>query len=276
MGWDIYTIGKHNLSFIDIASLAQELHQRLHIDIEYGYDVMWRYNERRNMLFFEEGHECKLGVCGSSPAAPHFKLTPNVGYDAFLLKNYFDEHRIIPQFKHPKEKEYFKDDINNFDSNTYNLYNLSRDKNDFDIVNINIYPECVHVGIIMSFRWFGFIECIENNDHFSLEMKDLMEMRRTLKTLYNALGCEKIYFHPDQGSAELIMDCFTQSWHELEEFVSLGSFYDDANLLCRRIGMTSYDKPKIFLANLVELLQSGKPNDLEQTGVLVDDFSDLQ
>lgn len=275
MGWDICTIGKHNLSFKDLASLAQELHQRLHIDIEYGYDVMWRYNERRNMLFFEENHECKLGVCGSSSTAPQFKLTPQVGYDAYLLKNYFDEHHIIPQFKHPKEKKYFKSDIEDFDPNTYFLRNQRINEDDFDIVDVVIYPECVHIGIIMSFRWFGFIECIENNDHLSLEMKDLMEMRRALKTLYNALGCGKIYFHADQGPAEFIMDCYTKSWNELEESVSFGSFYDDAILSDRRLGHEPYTKPKIFIANLARLLQSGKPNVLEQTGVLVDDFSDL-
>lgn len=276
MGWDIYTIGKHNLSFKDIASLAQELHQRLHIDIEYGYDVMWRYNERMNILFFEESHECKLGICGSSSTVPHFKLTPAVGYDAYLLKNYFDEHRVIPQFKHPEEEECFKYDIKYFDPNVYTIYNTSINKDGFDILDIQIYPECVHIGILMPFRWFGFIECVENNDPFSLEMKDLMEMRRVLKTFYNALGCEKIFFHADQGPAAFIMDSYTKSWQELEDVVVLGSYYDDAINSDCRIGQKPYDKPKVSIVNLPQLLQSGSSKELEQTVVLVDDFSDLQ
>lgn len=275
MGWDILTVGRHNLSFNDIESLATELHHRLAIDIKYGYDVSWRYNAKRNILFGDESSRVELGFCGTPTPAACFELSPDGTYDAYLLSQHFNRNAITPQFKHAYDKRYFRKDVKAYSPNRFKINNLCHDKVFFDILFINIYQECVEVSILTPFRWFGFVECAGNRKCAAAEKVDVLRMRQELKKIYHAFGRSEIYLFADQGPTEFIMDYYSKSWHELENAVNVGEFYDRASHQARQNGYEPYEKPTHFLTGLPQTLHSGPEYELSPIGVFVDDFSDL-
>lgn len=184
---------------------------------------------------------------------------------------------ITPKFKHTYEKKYFRDDIKDFSPFSYNLgCHFSNGIKFLDIIHIMIYQECIEVVLFIPYRWFDFIECIEKNDSISAEMADLMKMRQELKKIYNSLGCNKIYLHANQGPAQFITEYYSKSWNELENTITSGIFYEKAKHAANKIGIKPDPKPEVFLTYLPDKLLNKTCGKVAGTGVLVDDFSDLQ
>lgn len=259
MGRYLTPISKHNLDISSLACLANDLSQRLEINIEYGY-----YNrDNLGQLYSTSSHN-KFNVLGTAlfaPTAEAFYLTDmrflerelykQMGRSLFSSKAYLQAHhktniteveidKQIADFEHYYMELWYKNDENR---------------------STIIYKECLNCEFFDFSRWGVFLDAVLEKS-YNCEV-DVKSFRRDMMHFVQKTGGNKV-FYVDGENEKLNGVGQTQEgempWEAVEPFIRK-QFGEHLVDLARFYSDEAYQKQvKTFAKNEI---------------VFVDDFSDL-
>lgn len=259
MGRYLTPISKHNLDLSSLANLANDLSQRLEINIEYGY-----YNNADLGKLYNTNSHNKFNVLGTAlfaPKAEAFYLTDLRFLERELYKLMGRAFFCSKAFLHAHDKTSITE--NEIDKRIVDVENSYIElwyKNDENRSTI-IYKECLNCEFFAYSRWGVFLNAVLENSDNSEE--DVKSFRRNMMYTVQKTGGDKVFYVDDEGEKlEGIGQTGegTMPWVAVEPFirkqfgehlVDLARFYSDE---AYRKQVKAFDK-----------------NDI----VFVDDFSDL-
>lgn len=257
MGWDIQTLGKHNLDISSISSLAKELAEKLDINIKYGYYQDYTIDVTKKRISENisiKGNFILLGKIKTNSSDYYYQLN-DCFYQFKEVRNLIGDYDISSykwkkkNFKIYNAKKGFLENFNK--SLNKELYQLTlidnkhfKRKENIKFQNLDITKEIVDINIDFPYRWFGFAQTFTKANVWDKEFKIINEIRNNLKNYYNRLGCTKIIIYPDQGPAQLITDYKYngENWNSILSYVKEKKYYLDLIALCSIKGYDEIDK----------------------------------
>ena len=142
-----------------------------------------------------------------------------------------------------------------------------------DDSEIDIYQELVDIDTTC-IRWYNFL------NYFTTDMDKessyyLYQYRRRLARHAHILGCSEVFYYPDQGIGEFILDRTRDRYEDFIKFVRERRFYDE--YIKTEGGYGIEDKKLSVILNIPCFLKNKEtpicpPRHID---VLWDDFSDL-
>ncbi len=259
MGRYLTPISKHNLDLSSLENLANDLSQRLEINIEYGY-----YNNADLGKLYNTNSHNKFNVLGTAlftPKAEAFYLTDMRFLERELYKLMGRSFFSSKAYLHAHDKTSITEtEIDKRIADVENFYLELWYKNDENRSTI-IYKECLNCEFFAYSRWGVFLNAVlENSDNCE---DDVKSFRINMKHTVQKTGGDKVFYVDDEREKlEGIGQTGegTMPWIAVEPFirkqfgehlVNLARFYSDE---AYRKQVNAFDK-----------------NDI----VFVDDFSDL-
>lgn len=244
MGWDICSIGNHTLDTSSIDVLAKQLSEIFKINI--SCKAFNQYTDEK----------IDLGEVVYYENAEWFTL-----WDEFYFaKSLCDKTSV--ELENIKIHEWDLEDIESVKRGLvhYEL-NSNRDvgkKGLYELCYAEIMKDFINFSIMEPFRWFRFLDNLREkpNDYFH-------KYRQRNTEYYKKVGAKEIVYFPDQGTAQLILDKFTNSlWEEIKEYALEKKYYADHLSSCINsknweIAKTEYEeKDKCLVVNLSETLRN--------------------
>lgn len=236
MGWDIVSIGQHNLNTSSLENLARDLSERLNINIVFGGFETATYCEEEHTLtvnYYEDFIE--FGQFIRNDIDKVYRLVDNSNCYKEILNglnnlesltlnlkgNYYsNKTEVLEEIRNSYYSDYVKYELNDFGTKSLNLY---------EIFSIDVLKDTLLVDIKEPFRWFSFL------DIFTKEIDDerkscFLDYRKQLKNLYTLLGANQIFLFADQGVGEWILDKVWESnWKELNVYIKNKVYYKEVN-----------------------------------------------
>lgn len=244
MGWDIVSIGKHNIRTTDVKTVAEELSKRFHINICYGYFADYKYAD--GSWVRGSGDWLPLGDCRDHEGGIEYRLE-----DHYYWAREVDGSNI-PYGKFPFEL------VDRKEALVYYELDTPSDSAYSPFFYIDIYPELCSVHLTSEpFRWMGFHKYFESDyEPYTEHDEDyLRDYRYQLRNHYKALGSDSIIFHNDQGYAAFLLDDVRKTWSEF---------------------LLEIERKGLRCINIAEfMIASEKPYSTNPDDVFFDDFSDL-
>jgi len=222
MGHDIKPIGNHHLNTENVKKLAEDICQRIDINIEYGY-----LGQKEHFKLLGENREDDFVILGKIIKHEKFK-TFRLFDESYQLKElyskfgdnlfYNPEYWIFYKGKLPKEsliEEEKKDLIHPH----FELIVISSTETE----NLSIYKELYSNDIPYIMRWFSFCglfteNCLSVIDDFP----ELLVYRKELMNYTLSFGGNKMYYLDDQSEVLKGVgqgDERELSWNNFENFV---------------------------------------------------------
>jgi len=273
MGWDIKTVGKHNLDISSVKAVAKQLSKAWNVNIEYGYSRKYEFNPQTFTVSEGDMEFITLGKVKCKKS------------DAFYIL--FDENylimSILKQINHDISNVKWENDVEEFfieEMSFWSLYELNligmheyAEKHpDINFVaHSYIFKEAILISLYNEpCRWTGFIGNFEK-DRFDWHFESLNEYRWYLQHFFSAVGVSSIIYFPDQGPAQLILEELHRAWAEIEEYIMNGRYYDDS---CNVEERKRRDLRRII--DIPSFIKSKKPEYSEyRSNLFTDDFSDI-
>ncbi len=284
MGWDIISVGQHNLNTSSIKNLAKDLSERLDVNIIYGSFEVATYCKKTHTLIvdFKRGFvEFGRFIRNDDSDRIYHLVDDSHSHKEILngVKNlqtlnidikgdyYSGKTAILKEILDNFHRDYVKCELYATDTNILNLY---------EIFSVDILKDTVLVDIKEPFRWFGFLDIFkkEIEEH---RKKYFFEYRKQLKRLYTSLGANQIVFFADQGIGEWILDkVWEYNWNDLKEYIQSKTYYTNNQIYKE---FTQKEIKEAILLNVSDFFLNNCPlhSDYEDTiDVLFDDFKDLE
>lgn len=227
MGRDVSKVGNHDLNIKSIELLANDLANRLNINISYGFFNVPTYAELLNLKKTEDSY-FQLGVIHKNKSDKLYYLQEEGYQERLLYKKFGDKLFYMPQYYYynkpddslPDEKyiESIKKDIQSL---YYNLEIIGvSDENDLDITISHSQYQC-HSYYYS--RWWTFCNFFTDYQYIDTEaLQELNQFRTKLLKLNLILGGTHMYYLDDQsevldGEGEDV--CIDFNWKQFETFV---------------------------------------------------------
>lgn len=228
MGWDIQTIGKHNLDTSSVEAVAKQLSKAWGVNIRYGY--FRRFCIERTPLKIIEGDweficfgEIK---CKTSDAL--YTLTDD-NYSIRDILNQINHDLTCVNWGRRAKQSFIKNmtSVDFYELNIFGMHDYAEKYPEMNFVTFSlIFKESILIKLFHDpFRWVGFI-CNFQEDCIDCDFKSLNEYRWYLMRFFKAVGVSKIYYYPDQGSAENILLELHKSWEDIEDYVAKGRYFN--------------------------------------------------
>lgn len=259
MGRYLTPISKHNLDLSSLANLANDLSQRLEINIEYGY-----YNHADLGKLYSTNSHNKFNVLGTAlfaPKAEAFYLTDLRFLERELYKLMGRSFFSSKAYLHAHDKTSITEtEIDKRIADVENSYIELWYSNDENRIAI-IYKECLNCEFFSFSRWGVFLDavleksynCEEEVKSFRRNMKHTVQKTGGDKVFYVRDECEKLGGIGQTGEGEL-------PWEEVE------------SIICKQFGDNLIDLSRFHTdeayRNTVKAIDK---NEI----IFVDDFSDL-
>ena len=257
MGWDINIFGRHRLRIDDVETLAKDLSDRFDINIEYGYHHDYEADLRNRYVRLRDDSEwVSLGKIIRHSDQILYKLTDE-SYEFKLIKSQFGD----------------SSDGIRVEGEDVGLGTLA-DCVRFEFEKIDDNFECaLSFGMIyrdaltLIFqddpgRWFGFHKYF-TSDRCRFDIKYLNDFRRRVKRYFKAVGCDKVYYAPDQGDPLNIETYLEEPWDVLERYILSKGF--------------CYSGAQSDLIDVPAFMKTENPiPSSNRIDIFVDDFSDLE
>lgn len=222
MGCDISVLSKHNLNISNLETLANDLSERLNLNIDYGYYSRTEYN---NLLEnnFDDGLKIIGSIKKNDDDARYLlvdekyqekQVFQKIGEKLFEMKEYWDWLVEIPndEMKLQEKKEFFK--------TNYFLDSIEGTKAEG---YLNIYDEIIGNDLFYYTRWWDFCRTIQNTNNTDyLYAVYFQTFRKSIMKSTIALGGDKAYFVNDQcehlkGVGQ--GDEMFYTWEALEQYI---------------------------------------------------------
>ncbi|MDO4764054.1 MAG: hypothetical protein Q4A00_06695 [Flavobacteriaceae bacterium] len=266
MGWDICSIGNHRLDTSSINVLAKQLSEIFKINI--SCKAFNQYTDEK----------IDLGEVVYNKNAEWFTL-----WDEFYFaKSFYNKTSKVNQ------KRIYKCDLEDIESVKRGLVSYSlgsnRDvgkKDLYELCFADIMKDFISFSIVEPFRWFSFLDNLKKekpSDYF-------LKYRQKNTDYYKKVGATEIVYFPDQGTAQLILDKFSNSlWEEIKEYALEKKYYADYLSSCINSNSKNWElakkeyeeKDKCLVVNLSETLRNEHFFSSEDyIEVLYDDLSGL-
>jgi hypothetical protein len=266
MGHDITVLAKHNLATSDIASLAQDLGDRLAININYGY--MNVEPDRRFLGNTQPEGFILLGTIIKNPNFIFYRLLDNNYQTRAVTEKYAE---LYPYPTEPTTEGIYTPSPHTIASESHNQqfasYSLDGETAE-GYQHLMIYDEIYQNGFGYFSRWWHLCRHFMSISDFKPSFDYLHDYRRTLQTITQKLNTDplynqKIYYLDDQsGSMNGVGQGseYDMTWAELTEFVT-----EKTADLC-------VDIPRFFTDDAYKIDFEGKN---EYPKAFFDDFRDL-
>ena len=264
MGYDINIIARHRLNTENVESLAKDLSEALDANIEYGYHHEYVVNVNKRVIKNAHGyHWISLGKINRGFHKHTYRLEDR-RYEQKNIYNLLGESFDRVQFKDVYEGF--------FEHLTFYELNLGQEKKG-DIFYMDITDEIVSISMHNEpFRWYGFYMNFDKQETDPMSWELLNNYRRIVQKNIKGIGADYVYFHPDQGSPELICDQLHLSWKGMEEYICSKRYRED---YCR-ITKESLEENKSEIFDIPSfMLAENKVFSENYEDVFRDDFSDL-
>ena len=236
MSVDLLSLGKHNLDISNIEITAQQLCERLDINIAIG---KW-----------DDGKFFPDKTFERHPGVPFYRMQDNS-----------DEWQPVQFYLDPPQ-EYI-----NARKGDICFMVLSKE---------SVYIDFWAVSWRWKWFWSVFGDDYAYKHEYKSALADIMEYRKIAKQYYTRLGASYIYYYADQGPSDLIGDYEDGTWEEFENAIRTGKYLDDhAEYLEKEWpGFTSKDLV-IFNVSDYLTKKSTEPSH-SWWDIFYDDFSDLE
>lgn len=271
MGWDICSIGNHKLDTSNILTLAKQLSQIFQINIECVAFADYHYEEKVD-----------LGKVVFSENAEWFSLWDDFYYARKISEK--SDEEIEKMLSTGKISEWYLETIQNVRKGFVNyelLYegDISK-RNLYELCSIYIMKDFLSISIMEPFRWFSFIDNLKEpypSDYF-------YQFRLKKSEFYKKIGASEVIYFPDQGTAQLILNQYENSyWEEIKAYCiekkyyeenASRDFYDNKNKLEAIKDYEELDSK--IVVNLSEVLKSNFVyGEKDYIDILYDDMSDI-
>lgn len=273
MGWDIETIGKHTLDTSTVEAVAKQLAKAWDVNIRYGYHRYYILETETLKIIEGDLNFICLGEVISKTSDAQYMLTDENYSVREILKQLNNDLSSVKWEE--GTKEYFMEEIT-----TWTLYELDltdmhnyakKHPDDNFIAHSYIFKEAILLSLYNDLGgWTNFINSFEINS-WDVSFKDLNEYRLYLRTFFKAAGTEKIYYFPDQGPAQIILDELSRPWDEVEDYILNARYYDDE---CNINESNNRHLRKII--DIPTFIKARNPEySTFRSNIFTDDFSDL-
>ncbi|MDD3877050.1 MAG: hypothetical protein PHT69_10540 [Bacteroidales bacterium] len=273
MGWDIETIGKHNLDTSSVEAVAKQLSKAWGVNIRYGY--FRRFCIERTPLKIIEGdwNFICLGEIKCKTSDALYTLTDD-NYSIRDILNQINHDLTCVNWGRRAKQSFIKNmtSVDFFELNIFGMHDYAEKYPEVNFVTFSlIFKESILISLYHDpFRWVGFIYNFQE-DCIDCDFKSLNEFRWYLQHFFSAVGVSSIIYFPDQGPAQLILDELHRSWAEIEEYIMNGRYYDDS---CNVEERKRRDLRRII--DIPSFIKSKKPEYSEyRSNIFTDDFSDI-
>lgn len=221
MGWDIVSVGQHNLNISSLENLAKDLSERLDINIIYGgFEIVTYSKEKHKLSVHFKQDFTKFGRFIANDSDKIYHLVDDTHCYKEILNGLDDLESLTIDLKgnHYSSPKEIRNDFHRGYIN-YDLYTAGGTTDLYEIFGIDILEDTVLVVIKEPFRWFRFLDIfIKKIEEYRKEY--FFEYRKKLKSIYNSLGVHQILFFADQGIGESILNkAWESNWKELNSFV---------------------------------------------------------
>lgn len=297
MGWDICTFGKHGFDTSSVEKVARELSANLKVNIRYGYYNYYLFDKIKKRLTENENVRdfvC-LGRVGKFAMDYYYELI-DAYYQFKNIRRVIDEDDITKykwqrkDFKYGNNKKYFLEKYeHSLNREHYSLYIRDRKyrtrKKPVLLRGVEIYNEIADVNYDFRWRWFGFAQVFTKANAWDQDYRITNLIRHDLKKYYNALGCNKIIYHPDQGAAQLISGKYEETWNDVLSYVKKKKYYDELLNLdvydeeAKRLNRMEYGEKDMQLQLDIPTFFKKKRKlfpAYTEIEIFFDDFSDLE
>jgi hypothetical protein len=257
MGWDISTLGKHDLDLKDVETVAKQISQRLELNIEYGYFQYYKYSSKNNLICYADNKWIRLGRICPYKNKPIYRLDDDRYFEK-EVRSFIGDSGLIPTYE---EGDPFE-----FSDGQYRYSLIIPRKKPEDIKFLTIYDEAFKFGL------------------WDEPWEVLREYRLRQKRICRALGCPYLYLFSDQGPSELIDNVDNENWMEIESYIKSLDWIDECHEIDRKYyhikkqiskENAARDRSLFQLISIPEYLTTDHPGSKWCNDVFVDDFSDL-
>lgn len=265
MGYDINIITRHRLNTENVESLAKDLSEALDINIDYGYHHKYLVNLKRRVIKYANNyHWISLGKI----IRDHSKAIYCLEDKRYEQKNIYN--LLGSSFEGVQFKDVYKGYFEHL-----NLYELQQgEKKQGDILFMDITDEVVSISMYNEpFRWAGFYMNFNEQEANPESWKVLNDYRRVVRKIIRGIGADYIYFHPDQGTPQLIDDQLHLSWEKMEEYILTRAYIKESCSLTKE----KIEDCKSEIMDIPSFMLAEKKIFSENyEDVFRDDFSDLE
>ena len=202
MGWDIVAIGlKHNLPIDNPFEIAEKFAPLFEKPIEVGYYVEWEYDIRHNLIYTSESFNWKvLRTINSEKNGKPIKMEI-VGKCAKIIYERLDKKVSRINFKD-------QDDYDCFLAPIFNPYCLYDFDSPDEYIGLRVFTEIVEFDQNINLRWFRFQDLFREPYQ---KVKNVIDpLRDYINRQSEIAGCSQIFYFPDQGYGERLMDEMNQ------------------------------------------------------------------
>jgi hypothetical protein len=264
MGYDINIIARHRLNTENVESLAKDLSEALDINIEYGYHHEYVANIKKRVIKDAYNyHWISLG-----------KIIRGSDKDTYRLEDKrYEQKNIYNLLGSSFEGVQFKDVYKGYFEHL-TLYELHQgEKKQGDIFYMNITDEVASISMYNEpFRWHGFYMNFNEQEANPESWKVLNDYRRIVRKNIKGIGADYVYFHPDQGTPELICDQLHLSWEKMEEYILTRTYIKESCSITKE----KIEDCKSEIMDIPSFMSADKKIFSENyEDVFRDDFSDL-
>lgn len=237
MGWDIVSLGNHQLDTSNLETLAKQLSDAFNINIDYGYLNIIKYNEVAHCVEFPDDYNFhKIGRIPKARNRKLYRLTDDFYNEKIIVEKFGGklENVVYSKFEDEDQKEFCEYKVEEgFDvlNKGREQYHLRHSSNSYkkikplELTSADIMNDTIKISIKGPFRWFGFVNQLKkNNEYFD----DFVKYRNRMAEYYKKIGAEQIVYFPDQGVTELIMDkMWNNDWADVLRYIKNQDYYFD-------------------------------------------------
>ncbi|MDO4230439.1 MAG: hypothetical protein Q4C98_11545 [Capnocytophaga sp.] len=228
MGVDICSIGNHKLDTSNIEVVAKQLSEIFKINIQYGYQSSYDFDEN-NLVYYTDNYDVRhLGEVIYSSGANHFLLLDELYFAKNLEEKYGKAWET--KINHSKLSDWHIKDLKNQieifknDLKRYELTENYQPKKRYDLWFMSIMKDYLSIKIDEPFRWFGFVENLKKPQYLS----EFQEYIQKMREYYQKVGGTEIIYFPDQGTPQLILGRYDDLlWEDIKKYALEKHYYQE-------------------------------------------------
>lgn len=198
MGWDIVAIGlKHSLPIDNPFEIAEKFAPFFENPIEIGYYIEWKYDIQHKLIYRSESFNWKvLSTINSVKKGKPIKMQI-IGRCANIIYEHLNKRIEKFNFIDQDDYDWFLDPI----LNEYCLYEFDAPDR---CIGLRVFSEIVEFDLNIHLRWSVFQDLFREPYQ---KVKNVIDpLRDYIKKQSEIAGCNSIFYFPNQGYGERLMD----------------------------------------------------------------------